>query len=172
VGIFESSGSVDYIFGANILFLKPRYSVDNSLFIHPYGGGIYLHLSNKVGINFIKNTSTHSIGPLLGVDFKILAGDGSIIFIGPNIGFYFYLVFGDTVKISLHPSIYINPTWYLGSIWGESDSGYVSTNVKFDFKTTFYFRENLGIFTDLLMSSGGEFPGSLYYITFGPSFSF
>lgn len=169
---FLDRPSADYIFGVNIYSLKSKYNVDNSLYLHPENG-LYLYFSNKVEIIITPSTPQYEFGPFFGVDFKgFLYGDGSLIFVGPNLGFYLKFLLGDPIKITLKPSFYISPTWAIGSGLGESVSGYATTHMLFDFDTRFYFRENVGFLTNLKLRIGSANVSSLYYLTFGPSFSF
>ncbi len=172
-GIFGSgSSSADYIFGVNIYFQKPKYNIDNSIYLHPEDG-LYLYFSNKEEIIIAPSIPQYEFGPFFGVDFEgFLYGDGSMIFIGPNLGFYMKFLLGDPIKITLKPSFYISPTWAIGSFEGESVSAYASTNVVFNFDTRFYFSENVGFLTNLKLKTGSANVFSLYYLTFGPSFSF
>lgn len=174
VGIFGSfeGPSADYIFGANIYFKKSKFNIDNTLYLHP-SGGLYLYFSNKVEIVVTPPTTQFGFGPFVGVDFEGYLYEGSLIFIGPNLGLYFKIQFGNTVWTTLKPSFYITPTWYIGSWWGESDSGYLSTNAVFDFDTRFYFNETFGLYTNfkLKVRSVEDFGFSNFYLSFGPSFN-
>jgi len=173
-GIFGSlnSSSADYIFGVNIYSQKSKYNIDNSLYLHPENG-LYLYFSNKVEIIITPSTPQYEFGPFFGVDFEgFLYSDGSLIFIGPNLGFYMKFIVDASVKTTLKPSFYISPTWVIGSGWGEPVSAYASTNIVFDFDARFYFSENVGFLTNLKLKTGSANVFSLYYLTLGPSFSF
>lgn len=173
-GIFGllRGASADYIFGVAINFEKPNYNIDNSIYLHPEDG-LYLYISNKEGIIITPPIPQYECGPFFGVDFEgFLYDEDSLVFLGPNIGFYMKFLLGDPIKVTLKPSFYVSPTWALGSFFGESGSGYASTNVVFDFDARFYFSENIGFSTNFKLKTASENAFSLCYLTFGPSFSF
>jgi len=173
-GIFSSLdyASSDYIFGAAICFQKPKYNIDNSIYLHPENGSLYQYFSNKVGIIITPPTPQYELGPFFGVDFEGFFGGGYLIFLGPNIGFYLKFLLGDPIKATLKPSFYISPTWVFGSFEGEPIAGYASTNMVFDFDTRFYFSKNIGFLTNFKLKTGSESAFSFCYLTFGPSFLF